>query len=145
MVVENNQKSKLELKYWNICVSIVETETNIIMFNRMLRKGLATNDVASFAMKQAARKKVYVEPDKKVIKAAMKSKRADAIAWLKRIRLTKFNTRKQLVETSNNKETTVNRINNMNKRANSMRKKILKTKISKVQHLTKKQAVAKKL
>ena len=59
MVCKNNQKSGAENVYRKSCLAVVESETTVSMLNRMVRSGIATNDVMSFSINQAMLRKIH--------------------------------------------------------------------------------------
>ena len=68
-VVEQLFKTNLRLQ---------ETESNLTMLSRMLRTGIPTNDVRSFARKQVACKKSGSQSiNMRIIKTSMRSKLVD--------------------------------------------------------------------
>ena len=50
-----------------VCKRLTETETNIEMFSRMVRTGVATNDVRSFVVKQSEMKRAGQKYDMTVL------------------------------------------------------------------------------
>ena len=80
------QKYRLEKAYRESCMTLAETEANITMFNSMIRKKVPTTDIRQFAAKQAAQCRVHKQISQKIVHLAMKVKRADAIAFAKRLR-----------------------------------------------------------
>ena len=65
---------------------IAATEANVELFEKLLKLGLATNDIKNFILKQSAQKRILCKPDFKVLRSAMRSKLSDACAFLKRLR-----------------------------------------------------------
>ena len=96
-------------------MSIVEEESNIALFNEMIRKGLSTNNVRQFALKQAAQCRVKRQTSPKLLKIAMKLKKIDALAHVKRLRQTKHRIKKLLLIGGEDKVR--KRIDTINRRA----------------------------
>ena len=68
------------------CKKLCETEVNIRLFDRMIKNGVATNDVRSFVAKQAKLKSSDHKMNSDLTKKAMKSKRADACSLAQKLR-----------------------------------------------------------
>ena len=104
MVGKTNQNFELGRVYREVCMKLAETESNILMFNSMIRRHVATNDVKQFAIKQAAQCRVYKSISLKLEKVAMKLKRADALAYAKRLRQEKYKIKQNLISTFEDKK-----------------------------------------
>ena len=104
MVSQSNQKKMLEKAYRDICITLVETESNVMMFNKMIRKRVPTNDVRSFALKQAALCRVHKNVNSKIERVVMKIKRADALAYIKRLRQDKHRAKTSLLQAHETEE-----------------------------------------
>ena len=78
-------------------MKIAETQANILMFNSMIRKNIATNDIKQFSQKQAAQCRVYLKPNPKLERVAMMNMRADLLAHIKRLRQVKDRTKRSLI------------------------------------------------
>ena len=65
---------------------LIRTESNIQLFASLLKKGISTRDVYSFATKQAKLRKVCRGLDKPLTRAAMRCKLNDACAFCVRLR-----------------------------------------------------------
>ena len=76
----------VECQLERVYQKLAATEANIMLFNTLLRFGLATNDIKNFTVKQTIHKRVERVPDYKVQKVAMISKLKDALAYAKRLR-----------------------------------------------------------
>ena len=75
---------------------LTEAESNKSLFTRMIAKGVATNDVRNFALKQADAKKADKKLNGRLVKCSMKSKLADTCALIKKLRYDKINLTKKL-------------------------------------------------
>ena len=137
MVNKNNQKSGAENVYRKTCLAVVESESTVMMLNRMIRSGIATNDVMSFSMNQAKLRRIHKEPSRKIEKAAMKLKRNDAIAHSKRLRQQRYRAKLHIFEVygteGRNKATKL--IGNINKNIRGYKRAIVKEKLDKCDHL----------
>ena len=100
-------------------MSIEEEESNVALFNDLIRKGLSTNDVQQFALKQAAQCRVKKQISPKLLKVAMKLKRMDALAHVKRLKQEKYRIKKSLL--TNDTDKAKKRIDTINKRASTYR------------------------
>ena len=76
----------VEGKLWKTFSALAATEGNIYLFDALIKRGLATNDVANFVSKQSLHKRKNSCVDDKVSKLAMKSKLVDALAFAKKLR-----------------------------------------------------------
>ena len=92
---------KVEELLEKTCRSLNETEVNIGLFGKMIRNGVATNDVRSFVSNQAELKRADHEINRSLTKKAMRSKFVDACALARRLRFRKFELRDQLVSEFN--------------------------------------------
>ena len=61
--------------------SLIGSESNVQLFAKLLKKGISTRDVHSFASKQANLRKVCKDLDKPLTRIAMRSKLNDACAF----------------------------------------------------------------
>ena len=80
--------------YRELCMNIAEARANITMFNSMIRMKIATNDIRQFSLKQAAQCRVYKGPNLRLEKSAMRNKRKDLIAHVKRMQQEKYRVKK---------------------------------------------------
>ena len=76
----------VEGRLWTTLKALAAEEGNIRLFNTLMNKGLATNDVRNFTNKQLKHRKVIKCADYKTRKSAMKSKLADSLAFVARLR-----------------------------------------------------------
>ena len=136
MIMEGKspQKFELERAYREVCMKLAETESNIMMFTNMIRKKVATNDVRSFTLKQAAQCRIYKEASLRLEKVAMKIKKVDALAYAKRLNQEKNRIKQSLVIFSNDRKTT-RHIRYINKNSGEYRSYLSSLKEEKVQHL----------
>ena len=141
MAGQSCQKYKLERAYRETCMTIVTTEANISMFNSMIRRKLATNDVRNFAKKQAAQCRVYKQASHRLEKLAMKLKRMDAIASVKRLRSEKYKIKLSLMSSYSDKEKAKKVINNINYNASDYKRWLRESRRSKVDHIETKRQI----
>ena len=92
---------QVEEQLVRVCRKLTETEVNIEMFGRMVRSGVATNDVHNFVVKQSDMKRVSQKYDLKLSKSAMKRKLSDACALASKLRQSKNRLRSSLIEEFN--------------------------------------------
>ena len=135
MVSESNQKFELEKTYREVCMNLAEIESNISMFNNMIRDRVPTSDIRHFALKQAAQCRVYKQTNQRIERAAMKAKRNDAIASAKRLRQMKYKIKKKLLRAHKNKEKASRVIQKFNNKAREYRRALKQQKDFKVQYL----------
>ena len=76
----------VERRLNKVCKKLNATEVNIGMFQRMLKRGVLTNDVRCFTMNQHKLKKTVSKLNNAVPKAAMKQKLNDAYSTAGRLR-----------------------------------------------------------
>ena len=119
-------------------MKIAETQANILMFNSMIRKNIATNDIKQFSQKQAAQCRVYLKPNPKLERVAMMNKRADLLAHIKRLRQVKDRTKRSLISlySANDLDRIRRVISKINKNASYLKKKLKKKKLCKVEFLS---------
>ena len=86
----------VEGRLWSTLKTLAATEGKIYLFHTLKSKGLATNDVRNFSIKQTIHKKVNKGIDSKVRRTAMQSKLADALAYASRLRQQKSSLKKQI-------------------------------------------------
>ena len=98
-------KSKsVEKQLKEVTLKLCETESNMKMFNKMIKKGVATQDVYHFVRKQSNLRKSSNKLDHKLLKANMRQKLNDACAYATRLRQVKSKLRQSVkVKYSNNK------------------------------------------
>ena len=135
MVGKSLQKYRLERAYREVSISLIEVETNIKLFNDLIRKRIPTNDIRHFTLKQAAQCRVYQQPNHKLEMVAMKMKRKDALAQAKRLRQKKKKTKYLLLGVSAEPNKTKKRIHDVNASAREYRKELQLMKRDKVQFL----------
>ena len=70
----------------DICLKLTEVESTINLFAKMVRTGIATNDIRNFVIKQSKMKRISNSLDIKVLRSTMKSKLRDACAFANRLR-----------------------------------------------------------
>ena len=140
MVCKSYQKYGLENAYRKVCMSIAETEANINMFNRMIREGVSTNDIRHFSVKQAEQCRVYKKTNLCIEKVAMKSKRTDALALVKRLRQIKHRTKQSLKAIYTDDIKKAHRIiDKINRKASGYRSWLKELKHQKIDHLAERQ------
>ena len=135
MVGKSLQKYRLERAYREVSLSLVEVETNIKMFNDLIRKKIPTNDIRHFTLKQAAQCRVYQQPNHKLEMVAMKMKRKDALAHAKRLRQSKKKTKYLLLGETAELNKTKKKIHDINANAREYKKELQLEKRDKVQFL----------
>ena len=91
---------KLE-KCWT---KLVHTESNMFLFNELLKRNISTRDVFFFALKQAKIRKIYKKLDPPLSKVAMKSKLNDACAMAHRLRQELNRVRQNLLMATGNRK-----------------------------------------
>ena len=139
MVCKSNQKRGAENVFRKICIQIAETETTVKMFNKMIRCGVCTNDVKSFSMNQASLRRVHKNTSPRIEKAAMKAKRQDALAHVKRLRQERYILRKSLISIYGGYTNKLaKRINKIRSSVKLIKKDMWQVKINKINHLLKK-------
>ena len=67
------------------CLKSAETETNISLFQKMVKNMVATNDVRDFVAKQSNMRRLDKKLDMKLIKISMKRKLTGAYSYLNRL------------------------------------------------------------
>ena len=72
--------------YKKTCKRLTEAEVNCNMFSKMIRSGVATNDVRNFINKQSKMKRVNQKMNIGLVKSTMKMKLNDACASANRLR-----------------------------------------------------------
>ena len=92
-----NNAQVVEEQLEKTCKKLNETEVNIRLFNKMVRNGVATNDVRNFVSKQAELKSMNHEINCSLTKKAMKSKFIDACALARKLRYRKTELKYQLI------------------------------------------------
>ena len=93
------QKHKLvEGKMWKTLKCLAETEGTIHLISSLKSRGLATNDVKNFVVKQTIHKRVLTYVDARVRNCAMQSKLKDALAHAKRLRQIKNTLRSKILK-----------------------------------------------
>ena len=85
-LAEECDKKSVEKRLKEISFKLTETESNIKLFLKMIRTGVATNDVRSFLQKQTGMKRSTKRIDKKTLKSSMKSKLQDALVYARALR-----------------------------------------------------------
>ena len=80
----SNDPKLVEKQLSRTCSKLAEAATRVELFSRMVRNGVATNDVRCFVAKQSDMKRVNQQFNKNLSKAAMKHKLSDAYAEVKR-------------------------------------------------------------
>ena len=129
------QKYRLEKAYRESCMTLAETEANITMFNSMIRKKVPTTDIRQFAAKQAAQCRVHKQISQKIVHLAMKVKRADAIAFAKRLRRAKYRNKNILISCYQVKEKVRKVIHEINNKASEYKEWLRGEKRDKIEHL----------
>ena len=104
MVSKSDQKFRTGRAYRDTCVNIAKARANISMFNLMIRKGLATNDIRQFSLKQAAQQRVSKGPSLRLEKSAMKNKRSDLLAYEKRLKQQRLRLKRRLLSLYDEKD-----------------------------------------
>ena len=94
---EVNSAKMVEEQLIETCVKLNETEVNVKLLSRMIRNGVATNDVRNFVTKQAGLKRMDGEINCALTKKAMKSKFVDACSLARELRKSKAMLRNLLV------------------------------------------------
>ena len=84
-----NNSKMVEERLNLTCKKLCETEVNIRLFSKMVRHGVATNDVRNFAAKQAMLKSINHKMNAELVRRAMKSKLTDACSLAHRLRVEK--------------------------------------------------------
>ena len=136
MVGKPNQKSGAENAYRKISLSVADSETTICMLNKMIRQHVPTNDVMNFSLKQLALRRVHKETNCKIEKVAMKAKRDDALAFVKRLRRERYRLKLEILEFYEPDTTKANRvIDKINKNCFEYKKIILHRKLDKEEFL----------
>ena len=69
-----NSPDDVEEQYVKTCIKLTEAEVNVAMFQKMLRSGVATNDVRNFVNKQSKMKRTSQKLNFGLSKHAMKLK-----------------------------------------------------------------------
>ena len=92
-----NSPKQVEKRYRNICKKLTEVEVNNAMFSRMIKSGVATNDVRTFVIKQSKMKRANQKINIGLAKNAMKYKLNDACSVANRLRQEKRKIRDTLV------------------------------------------------
>ena len=85
-----NDSKKVEERLALTCKKLCETEINIRLFSKMVRHGVATNDVRSFVANQAMLKSTNHRMNMDLSRKAMKSKFIDACNLARRLRKEKI-------------------------------------------------------
>ena len=141
MAGKSCQKYRLERAYRESCFSIAETEANITMFNCMIRRRVPTTDIRQFAAKQAAQCRVHKQISQKIVGLAMKVKRADAIAFAKRLRRVRHQNKQALIACYADKDKVRKVIHKIDCNAREYKSWLKNTKIDKINHLENKYSV----
>ena len=68
------------------CEKLNQAEVNTRLFNKMVRNGVATNDVRNFVSKQAGLKRINHQMNESLTRKAMKAKFIDACALTRKLR-----------------------------------------------------------
>ena len=142
MVRKSHQKYRLEKAYREVSMSIAETEANVYMFNKMIRLCLSTNDIRQFSVNQAAQCRVYKKTNLRIEKVAMKGKRSDALALVKRLRQRKHRVKQSLRSIYKDDPTkAAKKIDDINRRVSSYRTWLKDCKRQKIEHLSGKREI----
>ena len=94
---EFNDPDKVEKQFLKTCRKLTEAEVNGAMFHKMMKSGVATNDVRNFTNKQSKMKRTNQKFDSGLSKHAMKLKFNDACASANRLRQEKKRLKDMLV------------------------------------------------
>ena len=96
-LAEECDNKSVEKRLKEITFKLTETESNIKLFLKMIRTGVATNDVRSFLQKQKGMKRSTKRMDKKTLKSSMKSKLQDALVYARVLRQDANRLRRQVI------------------------------------------------
>ena len=83
---------------WKTLKCLAETEGTIHLLSTLKSRGLATNDIRNFVVKQTVHKKILTDVDARVRNCAMQSKLIDALAHAKRLRQTKNSLKQKILK-----------------------------------------------
>ena len=83
---ELNAPYQVEELFRRTCSKLTEAEVNCSMFLKMIKSGVATNDVRNFVNKQCKMKKADQRMNLNLTKCAMRSKLNDACRSANRLR-----------------------------------------------------------
>ena len=92
------------------------------MFNGMIRRGISTNDIRHFVVKQAAQCRIYKSTNPKLEKVAMRIKRMDALALAKRLRQAKHRCKMSLISAHSDLDKANRVIDRINRLASQTRR-----------------------
>ena len=84
-------------------IKLAHSESNLFLFNELLKRNISTRDVFYFALKQAKIRKVYKKLDPPLSKTAMKSKLNDACAMTHKLKHKLNKVKDELLAATNNK------------------------------------------
>ena len=68
---------------------LIDTESNISLFSKMIKNGLATNDIYNFVRNQSCLRKTTNRMDYKLMKSNMRQKLNDACSYASKLRQNK--------------------------------------------------------
>ena len=120
-------------------LKLTEAEATIKLLSRMVRTGIATNDVYSFVRNQCKLRKASNKLDHRLIKSTMRQKLNDACAFASRLRQAKGRLRQSLILKHNcNKTRATKYLDRLKKEASDHSMKCNKKNERKFQHCKKK-------
>ena len=93
---EAKDSKVVERQLVRTCLKLSETEVNVKLFSKMVKNGVATNDVRNFVAKQALLKSSNHCLDPVLIRRAMRNKLVDACSLARSLRLKKMELEKVL-------------------------------------------------
>ena len=86
------KRKRVEQQLFETAVKLTEAEINISLFSKMIRNGIATNDVYNFVRTQTGLRKSSNKLDHKLLRVTMRQKLNDACAYAHRLRRKKKDT-----------------------------------------------------
>ena len=102
--VPKAQKQKsVEGRLWVTLEQLAGTESNIHLFSTLKKLGLSTNDVKHFVRKQSIHKRANKAEDIRLKRVAMQGKLADACAYAKRLRQSKNELKRKVLNKYQNR------------------------------------------
>ena len=92
---KKGKKKRVEKQLLETVVKLTETEMSISLFSKMIRNGIATNDVYNFVNKQCGLRKASNKIDYKLLRVTMRQKLNDACSYANRLRRKKEDLKKR--------------------------------------------------
>ena len=140
------KNKNVERQLYNTTRRLVDTEINIGMFSKMIKKGISTNDVYYFVKKQSELRKSSNSIDYKLMKANMKQKLNDSCSYAKRLRQKKKGLVNKIFTMHEEcKSKAIKVMEENRRRCNTRREKMKEKSERKITHLEKKQKGMKEL